>query len=179
MPGQRGAPSRQVYFLVALEQLDRDAFGPADEADAYAGTNGRRLARERDTLGLDFGGDRVDVFHRQAEMVEALMRVRRWRADGAVALEWRDEDPGSAEVHVDSSRRAHDLATKDVLQPGRGGLRIGAAQMDVIPSDGERHFIISQRVFSMLWRMLAVSPVATTAVADSHDVGGTLVRRPN
>jgi hypothetical protein len=42
----------------------------------------------------------------------------------------------------------YDLATKDVPQPGRRGLWIGAAQMDVIPSD-DWHFMFSRRVFDV------------------------------
>src|SRR3954451_24340531 len=109
---------RSGIFLVALEQLDGDAFGAADEADAHAGADRGRFAREGDALGLDLGGDGVDVLHRETEMVEALMRVRRRRVDRIVPLEWRNEDPCAAEIHVDPSGRLHDLATKDVPQPG-------------------------------------------------------------
>nr|GAJ35987.1 hypothetical protein BDOA9_0151990 [Bradyrhizobium sp. DOA9] len=82
-------------------------------------------------------------------MIEALMRVGRRRVDRTIALERCDEDPGAAEIHVDPSGRVHDLATKDVPQPGCRGLRIGAAQMDVIPSDGEWHLMVSNGSFDV------------------------------
>src|SRR3569833_3430235 len=77
-----------------------------------------------------------------------------WRVDRAVALARRDEDPCTAKDHVDPSRGVYDLATEDVAQPGCGRLRIGTAQMDVIPSD-DWHFDVSRWSFAMLQRMLA------------------------
>ena len=49
------------------------ALRPTDEADAHAEPDGGWLTRELDALGLDLGGDRVDVIHRQSEVVEALI----------------------------------------------------------------------------------------------------------
>ena len=60
-------------FLVALEELDRNALRPSDEADAHAGADSGRLFRELDALGPDLGGDRVDVFNGQPEMIETLI----------------------------------------------------------------------------------------------------------
>ncbi|MGY4338205.1 hypothetical protein ACVWW3_003111 [Bradyrhizobium sp. LM2.9] len=81
-------------------------------------------------------------------MVEALVRVRRRGVDRIVALERCNEDFCATEIHVDPSRCVHDLATEDVPQPGRRSLRIGAAQMDVIPSD-DWHVMFSRRVFDV------------------------------
>src|SRR6202795_72718 len=57
-------------FLVALEKLDRDALRPADEADAHPRPDRRRLPGELDAFGPDLGGHRIDVLHRQPEMIE-------------------------------------------------------------------------------------------------------------
>src|SRR5690349_2139778 len=122
-------------FLVALEQFDRDALRAADEADPYTRADGLRLARELDTLGLDLGRDSVDVLYRQTKVVEALIG-RDWRRVDAVAgLDLGDEYIGSAEFDVDASRATNDGAAEHILEPSRGRLRIGAAQMDVIPGD--------------------------------------------
>src|SRR6202035_932270 len=52
-------------FLVALQKLDRDALRPADEADAHPRPDRGRLPGELDAFGLDLGGHRIDVLHRQ------------------------------------------------------------------------------------------------------------------
>src|SRR5581483_162537 len=135
---------RSGVFFVALEQFDRDALRPADEADAHPRADSGRLARELDTLGPDFGGDRVDVLHGQAEMVEPLIGSGRRRVDTVTRRDRGDENVGAAELDVDPVRPADDDPAEDVLQPGRGRLRIGAAQMDVIPGD-DRHGLLSHR----------------------------------
>src|ERR1700756_2466619 len=65
-------------FLVALQQLDRDPLGPADEADADAGSDRCRLLGEFYPLGLDLGRHRIDVLDRQPEMIEPLVWGYRW-----------------------------------------------------------------------------------------------------
>src|SRR3954470_6638330 len=55
MPGHDEGISRNV----AVEQLDRDAFGRAQEGDARARPHRRGLAGEFDALGLELGHDRV------------------------------------------------------------------------------------------------------------------------
>src|SRR5207302_1079388 len=45
-------------LMVAVEQFDRHAFRPAQEADAHARPHGGRLARELDALSFEIGGDR-------------------------------------------------------------------------------------------------------------------------
>ena len=47
--------------------------GTTDEADAHARPNGVGLFGEFDALGLDLGGDRVDVLDGQPDMVEPLI----------------------------------------------------------------------------------------------------------
>src|SRR3954462_14399132 len=104
------------------------------------------------------------------------MGMRRRRADGTVALQRRDEDFYTTQVHVDPSRCAHDLAAEDVPQPGRRGFRIGAAQMDVIPSD-DRHFISSRRV--MAWMQHVSPPARWPPLCDLPVIrspAGTIVR---
>src|SRR6476646_8266475 len=115
-------------FLVALEQLDRDALRAADEADADSRPNGRRLLRELHALGLDLGGHRVDVLYRQSEMIEPLVR-RYWRRMDAVTRIYRcDEHIGAAELDVDTPGAADDLAAENIFEPGSHCLRIGTAQ---------------------------------------------------
>ena len=60
-------------FLVALQQLDRNALWAANEADAHAGPDGGRRLGEFDALGLDLGSNRVDVLYSQSEVVEPLI----------------------------------------------------------------------------------------------------------
>ncbi len=90
------------------------------------------------TPGLDLGGDRVDILHRQPEMVEPLMGRHRRRVDAVSRGHRRDEDVGAAELDVDAAGAADDHAAEHVFEPGRGRLGIGTAQVDVIPGD-DRH----------------------------------------
>src|SRR6186997_2389455 len=82
-------------FLVALEQLDRDALRAADEADADSRPNGRWLLRELHALGLDLRGHRIDVFYRQPEMIESLIRRLRRRVDAVAGRDRCDEHVGA------------------------------------------------------------------------------------
>src|SRR5579859_15277 len=155
--GQGPAPPSGV-FLVALEQLDRNPLRAADEADADAGPDCGRLARELDTLGLDLGGDRVDVLHRQPEMIEPLIGRHRRHVDAITWLDLGDEDVGAAELDVDATRAADNDAAENILKPRRGCLRIGAAQMDMVPGN-DRHSLVLPCFF---WTPLAgcVKPLA-------------------
>src|SRR5260370_8283534 len=73
-----GAPFFLCIFLVALEQLDRDALRAADEADADSRPNGRRLLRELHALGLDLRGHPIAGFSCQPAMIQPLGgRLRR------------------------------------------------------------------------------------------------------
>src|SRR5579871_1221892 len=130
-------PSR--IFRIALQQLDGDALRAADEADAHAGADGGRLLGERDAFGLDLGGYRVDVLHRQAEMVEPLIGGGWWRVDAVAGLDLGNEDVGAAELDVDAPVPADDDAAEHVLEPGCHRLRIGRAQVNVIPGN-DRHW---------------------------------------
>src|SRR6476646_9503639 len=121
-------------FLVALEQLDRDALRAADEADPDSRPNGRRLLRELDALGLDLGGHRVDVFYRQPEMIEPLIGRLRRRVNAVAGRNRRDEHVGAAELDVDPPGATDDHAAEDIFKPGRRRLWIRTAQMDLIPT---------------------------------------------
>src|SRR6185312_14460389 len=66
-------------FPVALEQLDRDSLRAANEADANARPDVYGFPGELNSLRPDLGCDRIDVLHRQPEMVEPLIRGDRWR----------------------------------------------------------------------------------------------------
>src|SRR5258706_1685191 len=130
-----GAPFFLYVFLVALEQLDRDALRAADEADADSRPNGRRLLRELHALGLDLGGHRIDVLYRQPEMIEPLIGRLRRRIDAVAGRNRRDEHVGTAELDVDPPGATDDHAAEDNFKPGRRRLRVGTAQMDMIPRD--------------------------------------------
>src|SRR6266446_687313 len=130
-----GAPFFVRIFLVALEQLDRDALRAADEADADSRPNGRRLLRELHALGLDLGGHRVNVFYRQPEMIEPLIGRLRRCVDAVVGRDRRDEHVGTAELDVDPPGATDDHAAEDIFKPGRSRLRVGTAQVDMIPRD--------------------------------------------
>src|SRR6266702_3242330 len=128
---------------VALQELDRDALRSADEADTHAGPGCRRFFRELDALGLDLGGDRVDVLYRQSDMVEPLVGRHRRRVDAVTRFDRRDEHLGAAELDVDAPGSADDLATQDIPQPRGGRFGIGTAQMDVVPGDdGHRDLLV-------------------------------------
>src|SRR3954466_10607029 len=58
---------------IAIEQLDRDALGGAQEGNAHAGANRGGLAAELGALGLELGDDRIDAAHQQTEMIQALI----------------------------------------------------------------------------------------------------------
>src|SRR5947207_5239913 len=130
-----GAPFFLCIFLVALEQLDRDALRPSDEADTDARPNGCRLLCELHTLGLDLGGHRIDVFYRQPEMIEPLIGRLRRRVDAVAGRDRRDEYIGTAELDVDPPRATDDYAAEDIFKPDRSCFRVGTAQVDMIPGD--------------------------------------------
>src|SRR5579862_2579526 len=129
-------PSYKVLD-VAIEQLDRHAFGPADEADARAGPHRGRLAGELDALGLQIGGDGVDAAHRKPEMIEAAIRRRRRGIDAVTGFDRGDEDVGAAELEIDARlallHGADHLGAELLLEPLRHRLGIGGAQVDVVP----------------------------------------------
>src|SRR5437660_12252958 len=99
--GLSAQPDLLRIFLVALEQLDRNALRSADEADAHAGPDGGRLLRELDALGLDPGGDRVDVFDGQAEMVETLIGRHRRGVKASPAGKGRKDTMAAPRLAVD------------------------------------------------------------------------------
>ncbi len=130
----------------ALEQLDRHAFGRTDEADANARPHGGRLLGELNALGLEVGGDRVDAGDREAEVVEpAIGRGRRW-IDAVAGLHRCDEDVGAAELQVDARRPllhgADHLGAEHAFVPLRGPLRIGGAQVDMVPGEFGHRWIL-------------------------------------
>src|SRR6266403_1892754 len=133
--GTTGASFFSCIFLVALEQLDRDALRAADEADADSRPNGRRLLRELHALGLDLRGHRIDVFYCQPEMIEPLVGRLRRRVDAVAGRDRRDEHVGAAELAVDPPGATDDHAAEDIFKPGRSRLRVGTAQVDMIPRD--------------------------------------------
>src|SRR6266403_359505 len=122
-----GAPFFLCIFLVALEQLDRDALRPSDEADTDARPNGRRLLCELHTLGLDLGGPRIDVFYRQPEMIEPLIGRLRRRVDAVAGRDRRDEYVGTAELDVDPPGATDDYAAEDIFKPDRSRFRVRTA----------------------------------------------------
>src|SRR6266478_2604100 len=130
-----GAPFFLCIFLVALEQLDRDALRAADEADADSRPNGCRLLRELHTLGLDLGGHRINVFYRQPEMIEPLIGRLRRCVDAVAGRDRRDEYVGTAELDVDPPGAPDDYAAEDIFKPSRSRFRVGTAQVDMIPGD--------------------------------------------
>src|ERR1700744_2095285 len=120
-------------LLFALEQFDRDPLRSADEADADARADSGGLLGELDALGLDLGGDRVDVLYGEPEMIEALVGRHRRGVDAIARRDPRAEHIGAAELDVDAPGAADDDAAEDFLQPGGGCLRVRAAQVDVVP----------------------------------------------
>src|SRR5437660_3691003 len=87
---------------LAVEKLDRHAFGAADEGDPHPRPYRGRLLGELSALGLELGHDRIDAADRQPEMVEALVRRGRRRIDAVIRRDRRDEDVGAAELEVDA-----------------------------------------------------------------------------
>src|SRR6202140_4246196 len=71
-------------------------------------------------------------------MIESLIRRDRRGVAARPRRDRRDEHIGAAEVYVDPAGAADDGAAENILKPGRGRLRVGAAQVDVIPGD-DRH----------------------------------------
>src|ERR1700722_11285225 len=80
-PVRMGGKRSLGVFLVALQELDRDALRAADEADAHPWPDRRWLPGELDAFGPDFGGHRIDVLHRQPEMIEPLIGGHRRGVD--------------------------------------------------------------------------------------------------
>src|ERR1700712_230701 len=107
-------------FLVALQQLDGNALWSANEADAHAGPNRGRWLGKLDAFGLDLRGDGVDVLDRQPEMIEPLIGRYRRRVDAVAGRDRCDEHIGAAELDVDPSGTADDLAAQNIGKPCRG-----------------------------------------------------------
>src|SRR5260221_1564847 len=164
-----GASFFLCIFLVALEQLDRDALRAADEADADSRPNGRRLLRELHALGLDLRGHRIDVFYCQPEMIEPLVGRLRRRVDAVAGRDRCDEQIGSAELDVDPPGATDDHAAEDIFEPGRSRLRVGTAQVDMIPGD-YRH-CRSPRLTSLRRLPRRLSPAAASS-RTALDVSG-------
>src|SRR5580698_1810624 len=86
----------------AIEQLDRHAFGPPNEADAHAGPHGSRLPSELDALGLEIRSNRVDAGHGKSEVVETAV-WRGWSGVSAVTGRDRgDENIGGTDLQIDA-----------------------------------------------------------------------------
>ena len=88
----------------------------------------------------------VDAADRETEVIEAAIGYARRRI-GAVAVRHRsDEDIGAAKLEIDARlavlRAAQNLGAEHFLEPLRHGLRIGGAQMNVVPRIG-RHLVRS------------------------------------
>src|ERR1700722_3842299 len=133
--GATAVPGRfsSGVLLVAFQEFNGEALRPANKANAHARPAGGRLLGEFDALGLDLGGHRVDVLYRQSEMFEPLVR-RYWRRMDAVTRIYRcDEHIGAAELDVDTPGAADDLAAENIFEPGSHCLRIGTAQMNMVP----------------------------------------------
>src|ERR1700722_10057881 len=122
---------------VAIQQLDRDAFRAADEAHPRAGPHRGRLAGELDALGFEICRDGVDAADREAEMIESAIRCGRRRVDAVAGFDRRDEDVGAAEFEIDARlallHGADHLGAEFLLEPLRHAIRIGGAQMNVVP----------------------------------------------
>src|SRR5665213_1879505 len=156
LAGQATSRRASGVFLVALQKLDRDALRPADEADPQAGSDRGRLPGKLDALGLDLGRHRVNVLHGQAEMIESLIGRHRRGMAAVAGGDGRDEDVGSAELDVDPPRAANDFPAEDIVEPGRGRLRIRTAQVNVIPGDCRHcrlsHWLVGRRAMPCIGR---------------------------
>src|SRR5262252_9047749 len=84
--------------VVAVEQLDRDAFGCAQEGNAHARPHRCRLAREHGALRLELGDHGVDSAHAETEMIEALVGRGRRGVDAVARRDRRNEDVAAAEL---------------------------------------------------------------------------------
>src|SRR4029079_7828085 len=135
-------------FRIAVEQLNRDALRSAQKADLYAGPRRMRLLGKLDTLLPEIGRDCIDARNRKTEMVEALIRRDRCRIDTVTGIDLGQEDHGAAEPDVHARlallRPAGHLGAEHAFEPLRGGLRIGRAQMNLIP------LIVWHRSFSVI-----------------------------
>src|ERR1700722_8004398 len=136
-PGRGARPSG--ILLVALEEFDRDTLRPADEADPNARPDGCRFPGELDALGPDLGGYRVDIPQSQSEMIEPLIGGCRRAVDAVSRRDRRDENVGAAKFDVDPPGATDDYAAEDILKPGSRRLRIGTAQMNMVPGHDRHH----------------------------------------
>src|SRR5215510_3487213 len=93
-------------------------------------------------------------------MVEAPIGRLRSRIDAVAWIHLGGEDHGPAKLDVDARLSklgaADDLGTEHALEPLRHRLRIGRAQMDVIPGKG-RHWRFSLNGHAKLGRTQALS----------------------
>src|SRR5262249_60704623 len=121
---------------VAIEQLDRHAFGGAQEGDAHPRAHRGGVTGELDTLGLELGDHGVDAADREPEMIEALVGRDRRRIDAIAGRHRRDEDVGAAELEVDARlallHGADHLGAEHAFIPLAGRFGIGGSQMDVV-----------------------------------------------
>src|SRR6516162_4945707 len=134
-----GLPVRGSVFRIAVEQFDRHPFRPAEETYAHTGAHGGRLASEFNALLFKIGRNCIDPAHRQAEMVEPAIGRDRRHVYAVAGSDWGDEDIGAAEFEIDARltflHGADHLRAKHGFEPLRHALRIGGAQMNMVPSD--------------------------------------------
>src|SRR5262245_33309074 len=124
-------------FWITVEQLDRDTLRPAEEANLDPRPWRMWFLGELDALLSEVGRDCIDAGDGKAEMIETLIR-RDWRRIDAVAgIDLRQKDHGAAKLDVYAwlalLRRADHLGVEHSLEPLRGGIRIGRAQVNMIP----------------------------------------------
>src|SRR5262245_65547198 len=96
-----------------------------------------RLLGELDALLPEIGRDCIDARDRKAEMVETLIR-RDWRRiDAVTGIDLCKKDHGATKPDVHAWLallcRADHLCAEHALEPLRGGIRIGRAQVNMIP----------------------------------------------
>src|SRR5262245_52729824 len=96
-----------------------------------------RLLGKFDAFLPEIGRDCIDARDRKAEMVETLIGRDRRRIDAVTGIDLGQKDLGSAEPDVHAwlalLRRADHFGAEHALEPLRGGLRIGCAQVNMIP----------------------------------------------
>jgi hypothetical protein len=117
-----------------------DVLRAADEGDAHARADRRRLHRELGALLLQLGHRRVDAADLEPEMFEALERRLRRRPD-LVRIDPGDEHGHAAEIEVDPlasvrlSRADDPGAEHPFIITGRL-FRVRAAQVHVVVCEG-------------------------------------------
>src|SRR3977135_3006946 len=109
-------------------------------------------------------------------MIEPLIGRHRLSVDTVARGDRRDENIGAAQLDIDPAGAADDHAAQNILKPGRSRLRIGTAQVDVVPGHNRHGRSPRLATWRAAWQCAATCGVAavnlTAGFRQGHPLPG-------